>query len=91
MKQTLLKFWEQNKIITSKKKESKLGGFNLISKSDFKVDENSPFKIGEKVTHNKFGHGVIKDVEAGKRLVIRFRDGDKKLPLILAEKFLVKQ
>ncbi|MCK5780527.1 MAG: AAA family ATPase, partial [Psychrilyobacter sp.] len=74
------------------KKESKLGGFNLISKKDFKKsDENSPFKIGEKVIHKKFGNGVIKDVEGGKRIVIRFRDGDKKLPLILAEKFLEKQ
>jgi ATP-dependent DNA helicase UvrD/PcrA len=77
--------------ITPKKKETKLGGLNLITKADFKVDEKSPFKIGEKVTHKKFGTGIIKDVEVGKRLVIRFRDGDKKLPLILAEKFLVKE
>jgi DNA helicase-2/ATP-dependent DNA helicase PcrA len=73
------------------KKDKKLSGYNLITPKDFKkVDENSPFKIGEKVTHNKFGNGIIKDVEAGKRLVIRFREGDKKLPLILAEKFLTK-
>ena len=89
--ESYIEYINKPKVITHKKKESKLGGFNLISKSDFKVDENSPFKIGEKVTHKKFGHGVIKDVEAGKRLVIRFRDGEKKLPLILAEKFLIKQ
>jgi len=77
--------------ITPKKKETKLGGLNLITKADFKVDEKSPFKIGEKVTHKKFGTGIIKDVEVGKRLVIRFRDGDKKLPLVLAEKFLIKE
>ncbi|UUV17868.1 UvrD-helicase domain-containing protein [Fusobacteria bacterium ZRK30] len=77
--------------VAPKKKESKLGGLNLITKADFKVDEKSPFKIGERVTHKKFGTGIIKDVEAGKRLVIRFRDGDKKLPLVLAEKFLIKE
>ncbi|MGB6129333.1 MAG: UvrD-helicase domain-containing protein [Psychrilyobacter sp.] len=77
--------------IAPKKKESKLGGLNLITKADFKVDEKSPFKIGEKVTHKKFGTGIIKDVEVGKRIVIRFRDGDKKLPLVLAEKFLIKE
>ena len=81
-----------NKVkVTPKKNETKLGGLNLITKADFKVDEKSPFKIGEKVTHKKFGIGIIKDVEVGKRLVIRFRDGDKKLPLVLAEKFLIKE
>jgi len=86
-----IEYVNKPKIISPKKQESKLSGFNLITKKDFKVDEKSPFKIGEKVIHKKFGNGVIKDVEAGKRLVIRFRDGDKKLPLILAEKFLTKQ
>lgn len=79
-----------NKAQTTKKK-TKLEGYNLITKADIKADKDSPFKIGEKVTHKKFGNGVIKDVESGKRIVIRFREGDKKLPLILAEKFLIKQ
>jgi DNA helicase-2/ATP-dependent DNA helicase PcrA len=89
--ESYIEYVNKPKVIIPKKQGTKLSGFNLITKKDFKVDENSPFKIGEKVTHKKFGNGVIKDVEAGKRLVIRFRDGDKKLRLILAEKFLEKQ
>ena len=80
-----------SKNINLENKKNKLEGLNIITKADFKVDSKSPFKIGEKVTHKKFGTGIIKDVEVGKRLVIRFRDGDKKLPLILAEKFLIKE
>ena len=86
-----LQYLNKPSIATPKKKENKLEGFNLISKNDFKIDDKSPFKIGEKVVHKKFGTGIVKDVEDNKRIVIRFRDGDKKLPLMLAEKFLVKE
>jgi DNA helicase-2/ATP-dependent DNA helicase PcrA len=64
------------------------------------IENFNPFKInkkiegaylpGDKVIHKKFGQGLIKDVEEGKRIVIRFREGEKKIPLAVAEKFLSK-
>ena len=64
------------------------------------IENFNPFKInnevegaylpGDKVIHKKFGQGLIKDVEEGKRIVIRFREGEKKIPLAVADKFLSK-
>ncbi len=82
---------KNNETSHKKKTSSKLEGPNIITKNDLKDLVNSPFKVGEKVSHNKFGIGIVKGVEGGKRIIIRFRDGEKKLPLILAEKFLKRQ
>lgn len=64
------------------------------------IENFNPFKInkevegaylpGDKVIHKKFGQGLIKDVEEGKRIVVRFREGEKKIPLAVADKFLSK-
>ena len=49
---------------------------------------NSKYKVGDTVTHKKFGKGRIKHVDK-KSLTIDFMVGEKKLALILAEKFLI--
>lgn len=68
-------------------KKAKIENFNPFKKE---VSTNSPFKVGEKVVHKKFGQGLVKEIEDEKRIVIRFREGDKKIPLMIAEKFLSK-
>lgn len=50
---------------------------------------DSPFKIGERVTHNKFGLGKVIDITE-KKIVVQFVDGKKDIALILATKFLTK-
>lgn len=47
------------------------------------------YKIGEKVVHKKFGNGIVKDIEE-KSITIRFSEGDKKILLAIADKFLEK-
>ena len=51
-------------------------------------ETNSKYKVGDVVTHKKFGKGRIKHVDK-KSLTIDFMVGEKKLALILAEKFLI--
>lgn len=70
-----------------KKKISGVENFNL-----FKVNKEicGKYLPGDKVIHKKFGQGLIKDIEGEKRIVIRFREGEKKIPLAIADKFLSK-
>ncbi len=53
-------------------------------------DNNSPYSRGEKVSHKKFGLGIVRAVEDGQRIVIEFREGLKKFPLMAADKFITK-
>ena len=59
-----------------------------IRKSKEIHETNSKYKVGDVVTHKKFGKGRIKQVDK-KSLTIDFMVGEKKLALILAEKFLI--
>ena len=59
-----------------------------IRKSKEIHETNSKYKVGDTVTHKKFGKGRIKHVDK-KSLTIDFMVGEKKLALILAEKFLI--
>jgi DNA helicase-2/ATP-dependent DNA helicase PcrA len=43
-----------------------------------------------KIYHNKFGNGIIKDIEENKRLVIKFGYEEKKIAIAVAEKVLKK-
>jgi len=73
--------------VEKKKEKTAVENFN-----PFKVGKisNSAFLPGDKVIHKKFGQGLVKEIEEEVRLVIRFREGEKKIPLIVAEKFLSK-
>ncbi len=48
-----------------------------------------PYKVGETVTHIKFGIGKIVGVNE-KKIQVQFVDGKKEIAMILAEKFLKK-
>lgn len=51
------------------------------------VNTNSKYKVGEKVVHKKFGNGIVKDID-DKAITIRFSEGDKKILLAMADRFL---
>ena len=70
-----------------KKTTNKIENFNPFKAKD---DSDSPYKRGEKVSHKKFGMGIVRAVEDGKRVVIEFQDGMKKFPLMAADKFITK-
>ena len=82
------------KILNSSFREDKFQvkkeNFNPFSirKSKEIHETNSKYKVGDTVTHKKFGKGRIKHVDK-KSLTIDFMVGEKKLALILAEKFLI--
>ncbi len=82
------------KISSSSFKEDKFQvrneNFNpfAIRKSKEIHENNSKYRVGDTVTHKKFGKGRIKHVDK-KSLTIDFMVGEKKLALILAEKFLI--
>lgn len=71
----------------------KVTGFkNVIDASDLKKMkniENSPFKMGEKVIHTKFGLGKVVEISE-KKIGVQFVDGKKEIALVLATKFLTK-
>ncbi len=48
-----------------------------------------PYKVGEKVTHIKFGLGKIVGVNE-KKIEVQFVDGKREIAMILADKFLKK-
>lgn len=48
-----------------------------------------PYSVGEKVTHKKFGLGVVKDVN-DKKVTINFVGGTKEIAMAVADKFLTK-
>lgn len=49
-----------------------------------------PFKPGEKVSHRKFGLGIVRDMDE-KKVVVEFIDGKREIASVLAEKFLIRQ
>lgn len=77
----------QSKPREEKKVKSKIENFNPFKTG--KVAEGD-YLPGDKVVHKKFGQGLIKEIEGNKRIVIKFREGEKKIPLAIADKFLSK-
>ena len=71
----------------------KLSGFkNIIDASDLKKMKNisnSPFAMGEKVIHTKFGLGKVVEISE-KKIGVQFVDGKKDIAIVLATKFLTK-
>lgn len=102
MKQDNLEYLVNNIITLSKVKKMSSSSFKedkfqvrnenfnpfSIRKSKELHENNSKYKVGDTVTHKKFGKGRIKHVDK-KSLTIDFMVGEKKLALILAEKFLI--
>lgn len=80
----------KSKISTNDKK---LTGYkNIITAEDLKKMKNisnSPFAMGEKVIHTKFGLGKVVEISE-KKLGVQFVDGKKDIALALATKFLTK-
>ncbi|MGL5052606.1 MAG: ATP-dependent helicase [Cetobacterium sp.] len=72
---------------------TKLTGFkNIIDANDLKTLKNianSPFAMGEKVIHLKFGLGKVVEISE-KKIGVQFVDGKKDIALVLATKFLTK-
>ena len=82
----------ENKIVVNKETKKKIENFNPFSlksvrPSELKNKEKSKYKVGDVVTHVKFGKGRIKKVEE-KSLLIDFVAGEKKIATVLAEKLL---
>ncbi len=81
------------KDMLSDNKKIKIENFNPFSlkspvrTSNLKHQQNSKYKVGDTVNHIKFGKGKIKSIDS-KSLVIDFIAGEKKLAIVLAEKFL---
>ena len=67
------------------KKISKgIENFNTFKKP---TNTDSKYKVGEKVVHKKFGNGIVKDID-DKAITIRFNEGEKKILLAMADRFL---
>ena len=65
---------------------------NIISdaqklRNDIENSKNLPYKIGQTVTHIKFGVGRVVGINE-KKIEVQFVDGKKSIALILASKFL---
>ena len=71
----------------------KITGFkNIIDAEDLKKMKNisnSPFSMGEKVIHTKFGLGKVVEISE-KKIGVQFVDGKKDIAIVLATKFLTK-
>ncbi|MCQ8211277.1 UvrD-helicase domain-containing protein [Cetobacterium somerae] len=71
----------------------KITGFkNIIDAEDLKKMKNisnSPFAMGEKVIHTKFGLGKVIEISE-KKIGVQFVDGKKDIAIVLATKFLTK-
>ena len=86
--------WESrwHKPFVNKETKKKMENFNPFSlksvrPSELKNKEKSKYKVGDVVTHVKFGKGRIKKVEE-KSLLIDFVAGENKIATVLAEKLL---
>ncbi len=69
----------------------KIENFNPYVKNVEKKSDNllsSKYKKGEYVTHIKFGKGRITDIDA-KSITVDFMTGEKKIALVLVDRFLV--
>lgn len=71
---------------SEEKVKSNIENFNPF-KNKGNVDCN--YSVGERVVHKKFGNGIVRDIEE-KAITIRFAEGDKKILLAIADKFLEK-
>ena len=68
----------------------KFNGVDLSSKKKIIAkNSNSKYKLGEYVTHKSFGRGKITGIDE-KSLTVDFMSGEKKIALVLAEKFLIE-
>ena len=67
-----------------KKISTNIENFNPFKKSS---NTDSKYKVGEKVVHKKFGNGIVKDID-DKAITIRFSEGEKKILLAMADRFL---
>ncbi len=85
-----IKKTEQNMLNNKKEKIENFNPFSTKSSvrtSNLKHHQDSKYKVGDTVNHIKFGQGKIKSIDS-KSIIIGFMVGEKKLALVLAEKFL---
>ena len=85
-----IKKTEQNILNNKKEKIENFNPFSTKSSvrtSNLKHHQDSKYKVGDTVNHIKFGQGKIKSIDS-KSIIIDFMVGEKKLALVLAEKFL---
>ena len=85
-----IKKTEQNMLNNKKEKIENFNPFSTKSSvrtSNSKHHQDSKYKVGDTVNHIKFGQGKIKSIDS-KSIIIDFMVGEKKLALVLAEKFL---
>lgn len=83
---------KQSQEVRVEKRKSTIDVKNTVTLEDLKkvkANSNSPFKLDEKVIHNKFGLGKVIGV-SDKKITIQFVDGKKDIALVLATKFLTK-
>lgn len=80
-----LEEWKEERV-----KLPKIQTKNTISSEDLKKKtSNLPFSIGERVSHKKFGLGIVRALEE-KKIIVEFVTGKKEIAAIVAEKFLSK-
>ncbi|MGB0405556.1 MAG: hypothetical protein ACPGDB_05170, partial [Fusobacterium sp.] len=59
-------------------------------KANIEIMKNLPYRVGEKVSHSKFGLGKIIGVNE-KKVTVQFVTGKKNIAMVLAGKFLTKE
>ena len=82
---------EKSTVIDSKRK-TKIENFNpfaikSVRTQDLKHRHDLKYKVGDKVTHIKFGKGKIKSMDS-KSMTVDFAVGEKKIALVLVKKIL---
>ena len=77
-----------NKIAESGLKLNVISDTKKLEKQ-LKEAKNLPYKVGETVTHIKFGLGRVVGVNE-KKIQVQFVDGKREIAMILADKFLKK-
>lgn len=78
-----------NKVIESGMKLNIISDTKKLGKQ-LEAVKDLPYKVGETVTHIKFGLGKVVGVNE-KKIQVQFVDGKREIAMILAEKFLKKQ
>ena len=77
-----------NKVAESGIKLNVISDVKKLGK-ELKAAKEFPYKVGETVTHIKFGLGKVVDVNE-KKVQVQFVDGKKEIAMVLAGKFLKK-
>ena len=77
-----------NKVAESKMKLNVISDIKKLGKQ-LEAAKEFPYKVGETVTHIKFGIGKVVGVNE-KKIQVQFVDGKKEIAMILADKFLKK-